>query len=331
MSTKLASLPDELQLAAANHVKYIQSLDTRKDEYDYWLTEHLRLNGVYWGLVALHLLGRPDALPRSETIDFVLSCQHDSGGFGAAPGHDAHMLYTVSAVQILAMVDAFDELEERGRGKAKVGEFIANLQNRETGTFAGDEWGEEDTRFLYGAFNALSLLGLLHLVDVDKAVGHIAACANFDGGYGVSPGAESHSGQIFTCVAALAIAGRLDDLVDRDRLGRWLAERQIPGGGLNGRPEKDEDVCYSWWVLSSLQIIGRAHWIDRDALVRFILRCQDPVAGGIADRPGDMVDVWHTCFGMTGLSLLGFPGTEPVDPVYCMPRSTIERVLGKSW
>lgn len=122
MSTKLAALPDELQLATANHVKYIQSLDTRKDEYDYWLTEHLRLNGVYWGLVALHLLGHPDALPRSETIDFVLSCQHDSGGFGAAPGHDAHMLYTVSAVQILAMVDAFDELEERGRGKAKVGE-----------------------------------------------------------------------------------------------------------------------------------------------------------------------------------------------------------------
>jgi geranylgeranyl transferase type-2 subunit beta len=165
---------------------------------------------------------------------------------------------------------------------------------------------------------------------VDKAVSHIAACANFDGGYGLSPGAESHSGQIFTCVAALAIAGRLD-LVDRDRLGRWLAERQTPGGGFNGRPEKDQDVCYSWWVLSSLQIIGRAHWIDRDALVRFILRCQDPVAGGIADRPGDMVDVWHTCFGMTGLSLLGFPNTQPVDPVYCMPKSTTERVLGKSW
>ncbi|KUI57539.1 Geranylgeranyl transferase type-2 subunit beta [Cytospora mali] len=328
MSTQLASLPDDLQLATENHVKYIQSLDTRKDEYDYWLTEHLRLNGVYWGLVALHLLGHPDALPRNETIDFVLSCQHESGGFGAAPGHDAHMLYTVSAVQILAMVDAFDELEARGKGKAKVGEFIASLQNKETGTFAGDEWGEEDTRFLYGAFNALSLLGLLHLVDVDKAVEHIVACGNFDGGYGVSPGAESHSGQIFTCVAALSIAGRLD-VVDRDRLGKWLSERQIPGGGLNGRPEKKEDVCYSWWVLSSLQIIGRAHWIDRDALIAFILRCQDTEKGGIADRPGDMVDVWHTCFGMTGLSLLEHPGTQRVNPVYCMPTSTIERVLGK--
>ncbi len=122
MSQTLEQLPEELRLATSAHVKYIQSLDTRKDEYDYWLTEHLRLNGLYWGLTALHLLGHPDALPRAETIDFVLSCQHPSGGFGAAPGHDAHMLSTVSAVQILAMVDAFDDLETRGTGKARVGE-----------------------------------------------------------------------------------------------------------------------------------------------------------------------------------------------------------------
>jgi len=117
---QLHNLPDELQLATAAHVKYIQSLDSRKDEYEYWLTEHLRLNGVYWGLTALHLLKMPEALPRDATIDFVLSCQHENGGFGAAPGHDAHMLYTVSAVQILALIDAFDELEKRGKGKAAV-------------------------------------------------------------------------------------------------------------------------------------------------------------------------------------------------------------------
>lgn len=150
---------------------------------------------------------------------------------------------------------------------------ISNLQNKSTGTFAGDEWGEEDTRFLYGALNALSLLHLTHLVDVEKAVNHIVACGNFDGGYGVSPGAESHSGQIFTCVGALAIAGRLD-LVDKDKLGRWLSERQVEGGGLNGRPEKLEDVCYSWWVMSSMAMIDRLHWIDADKLATFILKCQ---------------------------------------------------------
>lgn len=116
-----SSKPDDPVLAKEAHVKYIQSLDTKKDELSYWLTEHLRLNGLYWGLTALHLLGRQDALPRKDTIDFVLSCQHGNGGFGAAPGHDAHMLSTVSAVQILAMVDGFDELEHRGVGKDKVG------------------------------------------------------------------------------------------------------------------------------------------------------------------------------------------------------------------
>jgi geranylgeranyl transferase type-2 subunit beta len=127
----LRTLPIELQLATAAHVSYIQSLDTRKDEYEYWLTEHLRLNGLYWGLTALHLLRQPDALPRDKTLDFVFSCQHDSGGFGAAPGHDAHMLYTVSAVQILAMVDALDELEKRGKGggKAQVGKCESALHH----------------------------------------------------------------------------------------------------------------------------------------------------------------------------------------------------------
>lgn len=89
----------------------------------------------------------------------------------------------------------------------------------------------------------------------------------------MSPGAESHAGQVFTCVGALAIVGSLD-LVDADKLGGWLSERQLDNGGLNGRPEKLEDVCYSWWVASSLAMIGRLHWIDGDKLTRFILKCQ---------------------------------------------------------
>lgn len=55
-------------------------------------------------------------------MDFVLSCQHENGGFGAAPGHDAHMLYTVSAVQILGTLDAVEELDRSGKaGREMVG------------------------------------------------------------------------------------------------------------------------------------------------------------------------------------------------------------------
>jgi geranylgeranyl transferase type-2 subunit beta len=313
---------EELALYVDKHIAYIQSLDTRKDSLDYHLTEHLRLSGVYWGLTALCLLNQPDTLSRSETISYVKSCHHPSGGFGAHPGHDAHILYTVSAIQILATEDALDEIDGD-----LVARWVAGLQ-REDGVFAGDEWGETDTRFIYGAMNCLSLLGKLDFIDVDRAISYILSCQNHDGGFGMAPGAESHAGQIFTCVGALAIAGRVGE-TDTDLLADWLCERQLPNGGLNGRPEKLEDVCYSWWVLSSLAILERLHWIDAEKLAEFILRCQDEEGGGIADRPGNMVDVFHTHFGLAGLSLLGYKGLEEVDPVYCMPRKVIHKVLGK--
>ena len=63
-----------------------------------------------------------------------------------------------------------------------------------------------------------------------------------------------------------------------------------------------------------------------------------------------MVDVFHTHFGVAGwlaqhlrniqtrnafflgLSLLGYPGLDDLDPVYCMPKSVIEKMgLKKGW
>ena len=103
---------------------------------------------------------------------------------------------------------------------------------------------------------------------------------------------------MFVCVAALAILDRMD-CVDVDTLAFWLCERQLPNGGLNGRPEKLEDVrfaslslslcfsvvvnesaqvCYSFWVLSALSILRKVHWIDVDKLVAFILSAQVSLA-----------------------------------------------------
>ena len=45
--------------------------------------------------------------------------------------------------------------------------------------------------------------------------------------------------------------------MDPDSLGWWLCERQTRFGGFNGRPEKAPDVCYSWWILSTLDTIDR--------------------------------------------------------------------------
>ena len=158
-----------------------------------------------------------------------------------------------------------------------------------------------------------------------------------------------------------------------------IAERQTPSGGLNGRPEKLQDVCYSWWCLSALAILGRQHWIDEASLTRFILFCQvrghssdgilsghiargngcnwvpaiprmsrtsfktrrrcsrwlsyptprilqDEDDGGISDRPEDAVDVFHTFFGIAGLSLLGYKGLQAVDPAFALPVDVVRRI-----
>ncbi|KAH7886478.1 rab geranylgeranyltransferase [Phlebopus sp. FC_14] len=314
------------ELLVPLHVSYIKSLGDSQDDLAYHLTAHLRMNAVYWGLTALCIMGHQDALDRNEMIDFVMSCWDDeAGGFGAHPDHDAHILSTLSAIQILIMQDALDRLDVD-----RVVKFILSLQ-QPSGVFAGDSFGETDTRFLYIAVNALSLLGRLSELDVERTVSYIRQCRNFDGGFGAVVGAESHAAQVFVCVAALAILDRLDE-IDQQTLCWWLSERQVPNGGLNGRPEKLEDVCYSFFILSALSILNKLTWIDGEKLTSFILSAQDTEAGGIADRPGDMADVFHTQFGVAGLSLLGYPGLVDLDPVYCMPASIIEAMgLRKGW
>ena len=65
------------------------------------------------------------------------------------------------------------------------------------------------------------------------------------------------------------------------------------------------------------------------ALIGFILKCQNEEAGGIADRPGDEADVFHTFFGICGLSFLGYLDDAnvthvDVDPTFAMPIDVVQ-------
>ncbi|WVN86270.1 uncharacterized protein L203_101432 [Cryptococcus depauperatus CBS 7841] len=318
MSTEISISPLNIQL----HIKYIQHLDKKKD-LAYHQTSHLRLNGIYWGLTALYILGQPEALDKEDVIDYVLSCwDEEIGTFGPHPEHDGHILATLSGIQILLMEDALDRADID-----RITAFLLSLINPD-GSVAGDKWGESDTRFSYILLSCLSLLGRLDRLlpeQRESITDNIKNCMNFDGGFGTRPGAESHSGQVWVCVAALSILDK-QDLIDSSLTGAWLSERQLPNGGLNGRPEKLEDVCYSWWCLASLSILGKIHWVNATKLTEFILSAQDLDDGGIGDRPGNWVDVFHTIFGCAGLSLLGYPGLQDIDPVYCMPADIISRL-----
>ncbi|XP_033210853.1 geranylgeranyl transferase type-2 subunit beta [Belonocnema kinseyi] len=314
-------LPAEIPpLLLEKHANYLLSYGMNKDDYTYCMTEHLRMSGMYWGLTALDLMGQLDRTNKEEVLEFIQKCQHDCGGIGASIDHDPHLLHTLSAVQILCTFDNLDVINVD-----KVVKYVKERQQPD-GSFTGDIWGEIDTRFSFCAVATLSLLGRLDEIDVEKAVEFIKSCMNFDGGFGSKPDSESHSGLIYCCVGMLSITGHLH-IIDQDKLGWWLCERQLNSGGLNGRPEKLPDVCYSWWVLSSLAILGRLHWIDKDRLLEFILSCQDVETGGFSDRPGDIVDPFHTLFGLTAVSLLeAEPTLKAINPTYCMPHYVIDRL-----
>lgn len=104
-----------MSLLVEKHVAFVKKLEQKRDQsLAYHMTAHLRMNGVYWGVCALALMRAGDALDKDALVEFVLSCFDEaSGGFGAYPQHDAHILSTLSAIQILALKDALSALGAR--------------------------------------------------------------------------------------------------------------------------------------------------------------------------------------------------------------------------
>lgn len=58
------------------------------------------MSGIYWGLTAMDLIGQLHRMNKEEILEFIKSCQHECGGISPSTGHDPHLLYTLSAVQV---------------------------------------------------------------------------------------------------------------------------------------------------------------------------------------------------------------------------------------
>lgn len=262
------------------------------------------------------LESREDAL-----CAWVLRCMRPCGGFAQDVNQDAHITSTHYALLLLVGLGRLHLLPS----PEKTAEWLRSLQNPDGG-FRGDEWGEADSRFLYCGVASLALLKELDGEVAAKAVGFVRQLMNHDGGFAWVPGGESHAASAFCCLATLCICEGLW-AVDRRSTARWLAERQTAGGGFNGRPEKAPDVCYSFWIFSSLQILGYGGWVDKPGLCHFILESQDTDAGGIADRPGDVADPFHTFFGIAALGMLKATNqVEDLHPVLALPVSVVNQL-----
>lgn len=119
---------------------------------------------------------------------------------------------------------------------------------------------------------------------------------------------------------------------------RWLLLRQDSAeGGLQGRPNKRPDTCYSFWVGATLKLLGGFHFLDLPSLLNFVLATQDPITGGLGKFAGVNPDGLHTYLGISGLSLIDpeLSGLElnSVDPSLNITNRALQHLLKlhKSW
>ena len=105
---------------------------------------------------------------------------------------------------------------------------------------------------------------------------------------------------------------------DRERCLKWCSMRL--NEGFNGRPDKKDDTCYTFWVGATLKLLNddkeETSFANAEILhcLDFVLSTQDGITGGLAKWPELSPDPLHTYLGLAGLALAPFAGLRPVDP-----------------
>lgn len=218
-----------------------------------------------------------------------------------------HVAMTYTALCTLALLAQNDQHVWEKLDQDAIIRTLKSLQNKD-GSFQCIGLGSEnDQRFLYCACTISYMLNDWSGVCTDKAVEYIRSCHSYDGAFSLIPGNEGHGGSTYCVVASLVLMDRLDDVLTsswRSDLVQWCVSRQQTiHGGLQGRPNKAEDTCYSYWIGGTLHLLGSQHLIDKEALNHFVLECQTDMGGFSKLYNGVYPDLLHSFYSLAWLSI----------------------------
>lgn len=186
---------------------------------------------------------------------------------------------------------------------------------------------------MYCALSVASILNLMTPELIEGTAAWLSKCQTYEGGLSGFPGAEAHGGYAFCVLASLSMIGKpsiiFNQYLNISKLMRWLAFRQSSvEGGFSGRTNKLVDGCYSWWIGGCWAILSSVigdigtPLIDKNALRRFILACCQCKTGGLRDKPEKYPDQYHTCYCISGLSV--------IQNVYFYIENDKDTILGES-
>lgn len=229
-----------------------------------------------------------------------------------------HIAMTYTALCTLATLG-----DNLSRIELKRKEIVASLacMQQDDGSFTSTtiaSSSENDMRFVYCACAISFLLNDWSGVNREKVVKYIKSCRSYDGSIGLLPAQEGHGGSTFCAVASLALMDRLSVLDEdhdhwRRQLIRWCVNRQQLqlDGGMQGRPNKAEDTCYSYWIGGTLHLLSSKSLLDRSRLQEYVISCATPF-GGFSKVKGALPDLLHSFYSLAWLSLSTQDDSEAV-------------------
>lgn len=336
-------------LSVQKHIRYclmhLQMLPTAYESEDC-----SRMSLGFFVLSSLDLLNAKDKIAEKDRIawiDWIYEQQCPGGGFSGGPSlrmsgknnDPPHLAMTYTALANLAILgDNFSRVDT-----VTLRSFVQKCQMPD-GSFAPyPESPERDIRFVYCAFVIEQFLGMDVLFRIEDAIQYTLRCQNYDGAFGQTPGTESQGGTTYCAIASLYLADRLAASRVGQATIRWLSQRlvcleadSIPcdrqdeqsytvfglfkkntTGGHQGRPDKDPDVCYSFWVGASLRLlkngtIANMELLTLDRYQYFICAAQGP-RGGVCKHFEEPPDIYHTYLGLAALALGDLPQLKSLN------------------
>lgn len=324
------------QFQPEKHKKYFRRcLDLLPSELA--MFDYSRLTILYFVLIGLDILDGLESLTddhKRDIIDWVYRLQivpneycpiYKCGFIGSTTvinlknksGRDkfyeSNVAMTYMALCILITLG--DDLSRVNKDAILQG--VAALQ-RPDGSFKSNyECGESDLRFVYCSLAICNIFNDFSNIDVNNVIKFIINCLNYDGAFGQNPETESHGGSTYCAIASLSLLNKLKYVLNENKfkiLERWAVNRQTTGG-FQGRPNKDPDTCYSFWLGATLSIIGSLDRINKDKNRDFVLNNANSLTGGFSKNMDSIPDPMHTCLSLCGLSLIGEKELNSINPV----------------
>ncbi|KAI9489679.1 geranylgeranyl transferase type-1 subunit beta-like protein [Zychaea mexicana] len=330
------------------HIRYFVA-NLRMLPSAYTETETNRMTLAFFCLASLELLGALDtAISAQDKLDWIewiyaqqirldtKGLNREHCGFRGSPctgrafepqateteyiPYDtSHIASTYTALlNLLILGDDLSRVDRDG-----IVGTIKRLQQEDGSVAPTNNSLEKDARFLYCACAVSYILDDWRGIDVDLSVEYAKRLQTYEHTFSQSPNTEAHGGSTFCGVGALTLMGKqTEGLINKEKLIKWCLNQQTTG--FAGRPNKDADACYCFWIGAALEMVGAYQLVNHKNCRDFLLACQTKV-GGFGKTPGTYPDLMHSYMSLAALSLMDYAGIGKLKVAVNAPKRSFEK------